>query len=799
MSVRPFSPLLLLGLLALGACRSAKEDTGPEVADADGDGHQSSEDCDDANPEVHPGAEERCNGIDDDCDGFVDAEDPSVVDATNWYVDTDGDGWGDDALSELACEASEGWVDRAGDCEPDDPTIHPEAPEEDCTDPTDYDCDGVTAYADEDGDGWAACEDCDDANPEVHPGADELCDGIDNDCDGTVDDDDAIDARTWFQDDDEDGYGVTDSSTAACEQPPGYAARDGDCDDGDPSYNPGASEDDCTDPNDYNCDGSVGWADEDGDGWAACEDCDDTDAGANPDQDEVCDGADNDCDGSVDEDDAVDAPSWYIDYDGDGYGSRSYALQACEQPSGYVASSSDCDDTDPSAHPGGSEVCDGADNDCDGTVDEADAADATTWYPDADGDGYGSGGATAACAQPSGHAASDGDCDEGEPAINPGATEVCNGVDDDCDGSVDVGPADGTMWYTDGDGDGYGDTSSAVESCSQPSGDAVLEPGDCDDADGGVHPAATELCDGVDNDCDGSVDEADAADATTWYIDYDSDGYGSDAYTLTACDEPSGYAADDSDCDDTDPSVHPGAPETTVGVDSNCDGVVEHPGPVAVASFDDPGDVYTCDEIALDASGSYDPDGDPILTWSWTLESAPASSVRDSADIVEPDEELPVFVPDEAGDYTFGLVVSDGLNDSAMDSIIVRVLDRGYNSPPTAEAGGSPSYSDSVTCTTTAYGTKCDDCSTVVFALNGGASSDPDGDPLAYRWTVIAGDSYASLSSADSATPSLVVSGVPATYGTVTTELIEVEPQVEDREGEADSDTLTVTFACEGV
>ncbi len=551
-------------------------------ADADGDGFgdpdveildcdpdegwvEDASDCDDANSGIHPDATEICDELDNDCDGLVDDEDDSVTGTSTWYTDADADGFGDDASSLEACDQPSGTAGYGGDCDDGDPAFNPGAVEDDCTDPADYNCDGSTGYADDDGDGYAACEDCDDSDATINADADERCDGVDNDCDGEIDEDDAVDTATWYADADGDGFGDMASTTEACDQPSGHVSA------------------------------------------AYATDCDDTDADISPVDPERCDGVDNDCDGDIDEAGATGASTWYLDYDGDGYGSSTYTATACDQPSGYVAGSSDCDDTDASAYPGGTELCDGADNDCDGTTDEDDATDASAWYADADGDGYGDAtSVTTACGQPSAHVGDDSDCDDTDAAVNPAAAELCNGVDDDCDGAVDEDDAtDASAWYADADGDGYGDAASATSACSQPSGH-VADDSDCDDGDGAVNPAASELCNGVDDDCDGTVDEGGASDASTWYADDDSDGYGDAASTTSACSQPSGYVSDNTDCDDSNAVSNPGASEVCDGRDNDCDGSVDEgamPSWYADADGDGYGDASSSSEACAAPSG----------------------------------------------------------------------------------------------------------------------------------------------------------------------------------------------------
>ena len=222
---------------------------------------------------------------------------------------------------------------------------------------------------DADGDGVAEVDDCDDDNADVYPGNAEICDGLDNDCNDQIDDGVKL---TFYADIDGDGYGDAADAEEGCFEWGDYIEDDTDCDDGNPDIHPGATEDDCADPVDYNCDGSVQYADADGDSWAACEDCDDNNSTINPDAEEECDYLDNNCDGTVDEGSAIDADTFYADLDGDGYGDEDNTTTAChDAPSGYTADLTDCDDDNALTYPGADEVCDAADNDCDGDVGEA--------------------------------------------------------------------------------------------------------------------------------------------------------------------------------------------------------------------------------------------------------------------------------------------------------------------------------------------------------------------------------------------------------------------------------------------
>ena len=200
---------------------------------------------------------------------------------------------------------------------------------------------------------------------------------------------------------------------------------------------------------------------------------------------------------------AVDTVAVRIDADGDGDGFDSVDWGG-----------DDCDDGDAAINPDAAELCDGVDNNCDGATDGPDAADAGDWFADDDGDGFGDAGEVlTACEVPPGYVDIDGDCDDGDAAINPDAAEVCDGIDNDCDGLIDDDDPDvdlstGTDWYVDGDGDGFGDPGvPAVLTCAAPPGSYTADGTDCDDGDAAINPGAVDVCDGIDNDCDAATGE----------------------------------------------------------------------------------------------------------------------------------------------------------------------------------------------------------------------------------------------------------------------------------------------------
>lgn len=431
---------------------------------------------------------------------------------------------------------------------------------------------------DGDGDGYIACMDCFDGDPAVNPGSAEVCDGIDNNCDGLL--------LPTEVDRDGDGQMI-------CQ---------GDCDDNDRYTRMGRQE--ICDGLDNNCDGVIPadeTTDADGDQEPLCRDCNDADPLVNRLRQEIADdGIDQDCNGG-------DQVSCFVDADGDGFGDSAGLLVvaedgSCDAVDGESDNIDDCDDADRHSYPGAEDRADdGTDQDCNGV-------DAKTCYLDADGDGYGAASITAAdgfCDAEQKESRLSGDCDDGQPGIHPRAEDVPeDGVDQDCNG------ADTIRCFTDADADGYGapllhsplslasDGSCDVEDFESAQG------GDCDDANDQVHPGAVEVAaDGDDQDCNG-------VDAVICFVDYDGDGHGRSSLALVAldgrCDVAEGESPVADDCDDTDAGRYPGAAERCDDIDQNCDGSLVRGGGGVRAFADTDGDlVPDCvDECINDPSKS---------------------------------------------------------------------------------------------------------------------------------------------------------------------------------------------------
>ncbi|MFN4257206.1 MAG: MopE-related protein, partial [Saprospiraceae bacterium] len=196
------------------------------------------------------------------------------------------------------------------------------------------------------------------------------------------------------------------------------------------------------------------------------------------------------------------------------------------------------------------------------------------------------GSTTLACTAPTGFVANDDDCDDTNANVNPAATEICNLIDDNCDGTIDEGVQ--STFYADTDGDTYGDAGSTAQACTAPTG-FVANDDDCDDTNANVNPAATEVCNLIDDNCDGNIDEGVQS---TFYADADGDTYGDAGSTTLACTAPTGFVANDDDCDDTNANINPSATEICNGIDDDCDGDIDEGGAQVTYYADADGDTY---------------------------------------------------------------------------------------------------------------------------------------------------------------------------------------------------------------
>ncbi len=540
--------------------------------DADGDGFDCAADCDDASTGAYPGAPEIADdGIDQDCSG---------TDLVTCFLDGDTDGYGGvvTATDPDGDCLDVGQTSTSTDCDDGDAGINPGAAEI-VGDGIDQDCSGadsVSCFQDLDGDTVGSsvvitatdgdCTDggessgtgdCNDADTSVFPGAPEVCDGVDQDCDG-----DLVETFT-----DTDGDLDPDCNDGNDDNDPSPDSLD--CADTDPSVYPGATE--VCDAIDQDCDGDLveGFADVnsngtpdciesdlDGDGSAAT-DCDDSNAAIYPGAPETPDdGIDQDCSGA-------DTVTCLVDSDGDTFGSASVVLATDGDclDTGETLVAGDCDDTSASTYPGAAETADDSiDQDCSGF-------DTVTCFVDGDGDGIGSSSTSLAAdgeCLDAGEASTSGDCDDSDATINPTASEIVDdGVDQDCSG------ADSVTCQIDGDGDTFGSSLTLVATdgdCSD-AGESTLAT-DCDDAAVSIYPGATEVVgDGVDQDCNGT-------DTISCYVDGDGDGLGGPA-TTTAADgdcTDEGEATSNGDCNDAVATIFPGAPEVCDGLDQDCDG-----------------------------------------------------------------------------------------------------------------------------------------------------------------------------------------------------------------------------------
>lgn len=434
---------------------------------------------------------------------------------------------------------------------------------------------------DNDGDGFDSTVDCNDDNPNINPGAMEICDDLDNNCNGLIDEgldsqeppmlscalstDSAI-TFTWNANPLVNLYFIyidgsfitetTDLSYTATGLTTGQSVTLT----VEAIYGNGC-------PNSLNtiiCQ-AVQSTDNDGDGFNSGVDCDDNDAAVNPDAIETCDGIDNNCNGVVDEGFTVPSapdvacssstPNSVVIEINPQAGVSEYMIFVTLSSGEFVTIVNDqsylVDGLIPEdkvtfvVTPLSADGCPGASTTICCVAESV---------QDLDGDGFDS----------------SVDCDDFNPLVNPSATEVCDGIDNNCDGQVDEGFTLST-YYADIDDDGFGDPNDSIEACMPITG-FVDNNLDCDDNDSEINPNVTEVCDGIDNNCDGAIDEGFTLE--TYYADLDGDGFGDPNSIFEECEITEELSENSLDCDDTDPNINPDAEEINGnGIDEDCDGM----------------------------------------------------------------------------------------------------------------------------------------------------------------------------------------------------------------------------------
>ncbi len=696
----------------------------PDQLDNDLDGKGDACDPDDDNDQV-PDEQDNCplkwnlDQLDTDGDGFGDACDPDIdgdgvlneddncaLVANPDQSDADQDGLGD------ACDG-----DADGDNVEDNADNCPLVPN---PDQLDLDQDGIGNVCDDDVDGDQVLNGVDNC-PVVANGdqsdidSDGMGDACDPDKDGDTvanEDDNCADVANQDQtDSDNDGLGDAcdpdkDGDTVANEDDncpddfnPDQADFDGDglgdvCDsdmDGDGIDN---EADNCpavpnVDQADFDQDGAGDLCDDDddNDGDPDTNDCAPFDPTVHHGANEVCGGGDENCNGQIDEEGADGCQDFFFDTDGDGWGTDNFKCLCAPSGQFSAPAGGDCNDDNPAINPGHAEICgNGVDDNCNGNLNDVGADGCIPHYKDMDQDGYGvTGDSLCLCTGEGDYTATaDGDCNDKDAGINPGAVEICgNNKDDNCNGDQNEVNALGcSTFYADNDGDGWG-SGSAQCLCQAKGKFTTQKSGDCNDDNAMVNPERTEVCNGLDDNCNGLVDEEGAINCLPYYFDSDSDGYGAGGSRCLCGPDGHWSAQQPGDCNEGNPNIHPGATEVCNNVDDDCSGAPDDASPTTLCgplSHGQPAcsggscTLGTCD------SGWYDVDGQYSTGCECAADAGEPfdSSCQNAVDLgVLPDNGSTTsaggnIVPSDDEDW-FKFTAKDGADPNNCDTFRVRI------------------------------------------------------------------------------------------------------------------------------
>jgi hypothetical protein len=585
-----------------------------------------------------------------DVGGILGINEGAAFAFTLTWKDTDGDGLADVydncpstfETSPVACAQADSDGDGVGDICDNCPDVY---------NPPEYLGLQLPSQPDTDGDGFGNECDCPTnffgpLDADIHPGAPEICDNKDNDCDGTTDGTAGVLLTRPTNTTCGVGACAGNTGTETCLTGNWIVTK---------ICNPlqGATLEIC-DGIDNNCDGTVDngltppLADKQSGVCAgSLKVCSGTAGWAEPDYTAIpgyeanevtCDGVDNDCDGQVDE--GV-LKTFFRDADADRCGDPLNTTLACTPPPGYVNNSLDCDDNNANAYPGNTEACDGVDNNCDGRVDEGFPR--SQFFRDADADGWGSLVSIPACAAPPGYVKNSLDCDDNNPNIHPLAPEtLCNGVDENCNGLADD---DRNL-----DGD-------PVSFCN----------GDCDDNNPNRYPGNIEVCDGIDNNCNGEVDD-DASGAPLSQACYSGpDG----TLGVGLC------KGGTQNCSNGTWAVCVGevvpVQEVCDRMDNDCDGSTDENGVCQPPVASDQSVTTNEDTLLNIALIAADPEGDPL---TYSVISGPSHGTLSGS------PPILVYLPNANynGPDSFTFVANDGLLDSNIATVSIAVTP--VNDPP---------------------------------------------------------------------------------------------------------------------